>query len=105
MKLHIIHLNSRIDRQRLLDLELSTQNIIDYKIWPGIIESHPKKGSAKAQKIENYSVNSNIRLTISQILVRQQHKTAPNPPQKSSTYSRPSPQIIKTLVQQVFYYL
>lgn len=50
MKLHIIHLGNRIDRQRLLELELSTQNITDYKIWPGIIESHPKNGIAKAHK-------------------------------------------------------
>lgn len=50
MKLNVIHLNDRVDRKNLLDFELSTQNINDYKIWPGIRDPFPKRGIAKAHK-------------------------------------------------------
>ena len=50
MKLNIIHLDSRIDGENLLEVELLTQNIGNYDICPGVIEPIPKKGIAKAHK-------------------------------------------------------
>ena len=51
MKLNIIHLPNRLDRLQLLEAQLDEQEIRDYKIWPGILDSdNPKKGIAKAHK-------------------------------------------------------
>lgn len=51
MQLHIIHLKERKDRIRLLDKQLLEQNIINYKIWEGVLDKeNPKKGIAKAHK-------------------------------------------------------
>lgn len=48
--LQIIHLGHRFDREALLIKELEAQCIVDYTIWPGIIENVPFKGVSKAHK-------------------------------------------------------
>ena len=51
MVLNIIHLPHRTDRLKLLNQELIEQNILDYKIWDGIIDkSIPQKGISQAHK-------------------------------------------------------
>jgi hypothetical protein len=51
MQLHIIHLPQRNDRLKLLKVELQGQNIIDYRIWEGIVDKNiPAKGISQAHK-------------------------------------------------------
>jgi hypothetical protein len=52
VKLNIIDLPHRIDRLELLNRELQEQQIVDYKIWAGIIDSElPCRGISKAHKV------------------------------------------------------
>ena len=51
MKIHIIHLQERKDRAQLLHKEIVKQNIVDFKIWEGILDKeNPKRGIARAHK-------------------------------------------------------
>lgn len=51
MTLHIIHLPDRKDRLEVLKRELEIQNITDYRIWDGIIDSQfTCKGISQAHK-------------------------------------------------------
>jgi hypothetical protein len=51
MTLNIIHLPHRIDRLELLKNDLITQEIVDYRIWDGILdEEKPFRGIAQAHK-------------------------------------------------------
>lgn len=60
--LHIIHLSERTDRMELLLKELETQDITDYRIWPGIRnETHPCQGISAAHKqIVQYAKDNNL---------------------------------------------
>jgi hypothetical protein len=46
--LHIIHLAARTDRMATLRQELAVQEITNYRIWPGIIETPAYRGVASA---------------------------------------------------------
>jgi len=50
MELNIIHLERREDRLIMLENQLIEQNIVDYKLWEGVIDKNPKRGMAKAHK-------------------------------------------------------
>ena len=51
MQINIIHLPERVDRLKLLKKELKWQGILDFKIWPGIVDdSIPVRGISKAHK-------------------------------------------------------
>ena len=51
MRLNIIHLPQRLDRLRILQQELDSQNIKDFKIWDGIIDQDiPHVGISRAHK-------------------------------------------------------
>ena len=51
MELHIINLKHRSDRLYLLKEELAFQEITNYKLWKGILDTQgPKVGIAKAHK-------------------------------------------------------
>jgi len=49
--LNIIHLSGREDRLELINNQLITQEIVDYKFWEGIVDpENPARGIAKAHK-------------------------------------------------------
>ena len=49
--LNIIHLSHREDRLKLINNQLITQNITNYRFWEGIVDSeNAAKGIAKAHK-------------------------------------------------------
>jgi hypothetical protein len=51
MKLNIIHLPHRTDRLRILNNEIKEQQIVDYKIWEGILDNElPSRGISNAHK-------------------------------------------------------
>ena len=51
MNINIIHLPERIDRMKSLRKELHKQNISEYEIWDGIIDSEiTVRGISKAHK-------------------------------------------------------
>lgn len=50
MKLNIIHLPNRKDRESSMLKQLLWQEITDYKIWPGIIHEKPVTGICRAFK-------------------------------------------------------
>jgi len=51
MELQIINLKHRSDRLHLLKQELAIQEITNYKIWEGVLDTQgPKVGIAKAHK-------------------------------------------------------
>ncbi len=50
MELNIIHLEHRKDRFKLLENQLVEQNIVNYRLWEGIVDKNPKRGIAKAHK-------------------------------------------------------
>lgn len=51
MELHIINLKHRSDRLNLLKEELAFQEITNYKLWEGILDTQgPKAGIGKAHK-------------------------------------------------------
>lgn len=62
MQLHIIHLKHRTDRGQLLDIQLFEQNIVNFKLWEGVLdEENPKRGIAKAHKqIIEWARNQNL---------------------------------------------
>ena len=62
MILYIIHLLHRNDRWQLLQNELATQKITDFRVWPGILDEEiPFRGVAKAHKqIVLYAKENNL---------------------------------------------
>jgi hypothetical protein len=47
--LNIIHLSGREDRFELINNQLITQEIVDYRFWEGIVDpENPARGIAKA---------------------------------------------------------
>ncbi len=50
MKLNIIHLSKRKDRFSILQKELETQGISDFKIWEGVTDENAIKGISLAHK-------------------------------------------------------
>ena len=62
MKLNIIHLEQRKDRESLLAIQLREQNINKYNVWEGILDNYlPQRGIAKAHKqIVFWAKNHNL---------------------------------------------
>lgn len=62
MQLNIIHLTHREDRLLLLREELKNQEIVNFKIWDGVLDPYiPTKGISKAHKqIVQFASNNNL---------------------------------------------
>jgi hypothetical protein len=62
MTINVIHLANRYDRERTLEKEMKEQDVIDYRVWDGIIDPKtPSRGISKAHKqIVKYARNNSL---------------------------------------------